>query len=445
MAQFFEMPQASPTMEVGTILSWRKAEGDALEPQDVLAEVETDKAAMEIEIFDSGYLLKILEGEGAEVPAGRPIAILGSSPDEDISELLASFEALSQQSDSTETTPSQAKDDTPTPAPAPATPSTPTVATGPVGGGLQPFTWQGRDLIDGLMEMPAFSVDDGESVPVPTGRVRASPAARRAARAKGVSLDHVRGTGPRGRVTRADVERSGGASTNIPVHDAPPTVVKNTQMRKTIARRLKASAQDVPAFYLTACFDCDQLVGVRTQMKEAGVKVSYNDLVIKACALALRDVPEVNASWGEDAITRHNNVHVGVAVALPDGLITPVIRHADAKGLSTIAGEVRSLAGLAKERKLEPHQYQGSTFTISNLGMMGIEEFTAIINPPEAMILAVGSMQQEAIVDDEGMLSAGWRMRVTLTCDHRVVDGALGAQFLKAVRTYIEQPVRMLL
>ena len=378
--------------------------------------------------------------EKEPVPAGRPIAILGSSPDEDISELLASFEALSQQSDSTETTPSQAKDDTPTPAPAPATPSTPTVATGPVGGGLQPFTWQGRDLIDGLMEMPAFSVDDGESVPVPTGRVRASPAARRAARAKGVSLDHVRGTGPRGRVTRAE-ERSGGASTNIPVHDAPPTVVKNTQMRKTIARRLKASAQDVPAFYLTACFDCDQLVGVRTQMKEAGVKVSYTDLVIKACALALRDVPEVNASW--------ETLHATIMCMCGGGASGRTHHsrdpHADAKGLSTIAGEVRSLAGLAKERKLEPHQYQGSTFTISNLGMMGIEEFTAIINPPEAMILAVGSMQQEAIVDDEGMLSAGWRMRVTLTCDHRVVDGALGAQFLKAVRTYIEQPVRMLL
>ena len=340
MAQFFEMPQASPTMEVGTILSWRKAEGDALEPQDVLAEVETDKAAMEIEIFDSGYLLKILEGEGAEVPAGRPIAILGNSPDEDITDLIASFEALGQEPQSTEAPAPPPVEDAPAPTTAPVVTPPPTVQAGPVGGGLQPFTWQGQDLIEGLMEMPEFHVDDAEA-PATTGRVRASPAARRAARAKGVSLDHVRGTGPRGRVTRADVERSGGTTKAVPVHDTPPTVVKNTQMRKTIARRLKASAQDIPAFYLTACFDCDQLVGIRTQMKEAGVKVSYNDLVIKACALALRDVPEVNASWGEDAITRHNNVHVGVAVALPDGLITPVIRHADAKDLSTIAGEVR--------------------------------------------------------------------------------------------------------
>jgi pyruvate dehydrogenase E2 component (dihydrolipoamide acetyltransferase) len=445
MAQFFEMPQASPTMEVGTILSWRKSEGDALAPQDVLAEVETDKAAMEIEIFDDGYLLKILEGEGAEVPAGKPIAILGSSPDEDISELVASYEALKSAPAEAAAPKEEPASETTAPVspPAPAAPA-PTAPAVALKGGLQPVTWEGQDLIEGLMEVPGFVLEEGPS-PTNSGRLRASPAARRAARSRGVSLDRVRGTGPRGRVTRADVERSGSGGPTIPTHDSAPTVVKNTQMRKTIARRLKQSWSDIPAFYLTACFDCDNLVALRSQMKDAGTKISYNDLVIKACALALREVPEVNASWGEDAITRHNNVHIGVAVALPDGLITPVVRHADAKDLSSIAAEVRDLAGKAKDRKLEPEQYQGSTFTISNLGMMGIEEFTAIINPPESVILAVGSMQQEAVVDGDGMLGAAWRMRVTLTCDHRVVDGALGAQFLQAVRRFIEQPVRMLL
>jgi pyruvate dehydrogenase E2 component (dihydrolipoamide acetyltransferase) len=440
MAEFFEMPQASPTMEVGTILSWRKAEGDSLAPQDVLAEVETDKAAMEIEIFDTCYLLKILEHEGAEVPAGKPIAILGSSPDEDISELVASFEALKK------APAAKAPVETAAPVEAAAPPvqaPTPEPARAPVNGGMQPFTWEGKELMEGLMEMPGFELES-EAAPAPGGRVRASPAARRAARERGVTLDRVRGTGPRGRVTRSDVERSGGGSV-VPAHDSPPTVVKNSQMRKTIARRLKQSWADIPAFYLTACFDCDNLYALRSQMKAAGAKASYNDLVLKACALALREVPEVNASWGEDSITRHNNVHIGVAVALPDGLITPVVRHADAKTIPDIAAEVRSLAGRAKDRKLEPHEYQGSTFTISNLGMMGIEEFTALINPPEAVILAVGGMQQEAVVDEDGMLCTGWRMRVTLTCDHRVVDGALGARFLQSVRSFIEQPVRMLL
>jgi pyruvate dehydrogenase E2 component (dihydrolipoamide acetyltransferase) len=211
-------------------------------------------------------------------------------------------------------------------------------------------------------------------------------------------------------------------------------------MRKTIARRLKAAYLDAPVFFLTATFDCDNLVAHRAQLKEAGVRASANDILIKACALALRDEPRVNASWGEEAIIRHGDVHVGVAVALDDGLITPVIRHADQKALSEIGDEIRELAQRARAQKLKPEEYTGSTFTISNLGMMGIDQFTAIINPPEACILAVGGMDAVPVAID-GEIGIATQMKVTLTCDHRVVDGALGANFLKALRRYVENPV----
>jgi pyruvate dehydrogenase E2 component (dihydrolipoamide acetyltransferase) len=215
--------------------------------------------------------------------------------------------------------------------------------------------------------------------------------------------------------------------------------ISNSMMRRTIAKRLKASYLDAPVFFLNAKFKCDALVGFRSQLKEAGVKVSYNDIMIKAVARALRDVPAVNASWSDDAITRHGRVNVGMAVALPDGLITPVINDADTLGLSSISEQARSLATKARDKKLKPEEYAGSTFTISNLGMMQIEHFTAIINPPNSGILAVGSLQQEPVVEN-GELTVGYRMKVTMTCDHRVIDGALGAEFLLAVRKYIETP-----
>jgi pyruvate dehydrogenase E2 component (dihydrolipoamide acetyltransferase) len=307
--------------------------------------------------------------------------------------------------------------------------------------GLTAPSWAGKDVNSAIMEMPSFAYEAPQAAVADLPRsVRAAPAARRAARELGVDLTTVSGTGPRGRVLREDVEKahSKPAAAAAPAGPADE-VVRNSQMRKTIARRLKSVWLDAPVFYLTAQFNCDNLVPFRSQLKAAGVKVSYNDLVVKACAKALRDVPAVNASWAEDAITRHGAVHIGMAVALPDGLITPVVRNADQKGLGTIATETRDLATRARDRKLGPDEYQGSTFTISNLGMMGIEQFTAIINPPEAVILAVGSMQQEPVVVD-GALSVGWRMKVTLTCDHRVVDGALGAEFLQAVRRYLETP-----
>ena len=427
MAEFFLMPQASPTMESGRLLEWRVSEGDKLNPQDVIAEVETDKAAMEIEVFDPAVVLKLLRNAGDMVEVDTPIAILGQSDSEDISALLSDFES-GQSSTKTE-------------APAPA-------------------------------------------APAKADKHRAGPAARAAADELGVSLDKVKGTGPSGRITRKDIEAaaslnkpvkpaSGAGVTfpewdNRPLHDSimesPVSFVPdqpypkrrgrtngtaiaegvseqipNSMMRKTIARRLKESYLDAPTFFQTSTFDCDSLVAFRNNLKAAGVKVSYNDLMVKAVARALKDVPEVNASWGEEAITRHSDVHIGVAVALPDGLITPVVRHANTKGLAELSSEIRELAGKAKDRKLQPEEYQDSTFTISNLGMMQIDHFTAIINPPNAAILAVGSLAKEPVVID-GELTTGWRMKVTMTCDHRVIDGALGASFLLAVRRYIECP-----
>ncbi|MEC7987406.1 MAG: dihydrolipoamide acetyltransferase family protein [Myxococcota bacterium] len=428
MAEFFVMPQSSPTMEVGKLVGWTVKEGDSLNPQDVIAEVETDKATMEIEVFDPCVVLKILHPAGAEVPVFDPIAIIGKSADEDISDLLTKLAAGS---------------------PAPAQ-SEPAPEAAPI-----------------VNEAPS---------PV-SAPAKAGPAARKAANELGVNLQDVKGSGRGGRVLREDVERAikqaGGVESfawegqsvdssimepiigfvpnkaypkrrgraGVAKAEAAPesNAVPNSMMRKTIAKRLKASYLDAPTFFLNARFDCDKLVAFRTQLKEAGLKVSYNDLVVKAVGKALQDVPKVNASWTEDAILVHPNIDIGVAVALPDGLITPVVRGVDGKGLAAISSSTRELIGRAKDGKLQPDEYMNSTFTISNLGMMAIEHFTAIINPPNSAILAVGSMQQEPVVVG-GTLSVGWRMKVTMTCDHRVIDGALGAEFLLAVRKYIENP-----
>jgi len=445
MAEFFKMPQASPTMEVGRLLEWKVREGDELQPQGVLAVVETDKAAMDIEVFDRVVVLKLLVPADTDVKVDAPIAIVGKSKGEDISALVASLSApaapSAQGAGGTSGSPRNAP--LPSPAAPVATPAPVAPPSASSGAGLGARSWMGRPHTPGIEEMPPWDAGDA---PLAAGaepaRVRAAPAARRAAAEHGVDLSTVKGSGPRGRVLRSDVESApkAGAPASAPAPVvAASTAVRNSMMRKTIAKRLTAAWQDAPAFFLSARIDCDALVGFREALKAAGVTVSFNDILLKAVARALREVPEVNASWGEEAILRHNEVHVGVAVALPDGLITPVVRHTDTKGLAAIAAEVRALAGRAKEGKLKPEEYTGSTFTVSNLGMMGIEHFTAILNPPEACILAVGSLQQEPVVKD-GTLAVGWRMKLTLTCDHRVVDGALGARFLQALRKYLEAP-----
>jgi pyruvate dehydrogenase E2 component (dihydrolipoamide acetyltransferase) len=428
MAEFYNMPQASPTMEKGTLLKWLKAEGDALAPQDVIGEVATDKAAMEIEVFDAGVMLKHLVEEGAIVPAGYPIAIIGTKADEDIAALLTEFEAIrAAAAEPAAATAPQAQ--------APATPAAPVAPAAPAKIGYTPVRWMGQDLPSGIIEGPGIFT---MAIVGPTAR--ASALARRVALAKGVDLHSVPGSGPHGRVLKADVLASA-PQPPITMRPGDDTVVPNSPMRSTIATRLKASWLDSPAFYLTACYDCDDFVTLRTRLKAENPdqKVSYNDLLLKCIAAALVDVPEVNASWSDAAITHHGNVDIGVAVALPDGLITPVVRDADEKSVFEIATEVRDLAGKAKAMKLMPEQYTGATFTVSNLGMMNIEQFTAILNPPAGAILAVGALKQEAIVVD-GELGTGWRMRVTMTCDHRVIDGALGARFLAKLREYVESP-----
>jgi len=459
MAQFFEMPQASPTMEAGTILSWKKKEGEALKPQDVIAEVETDKAAMDIEVFDAGVLLKILAQEGEEVPAGRPIAIIGKDKGEDVAGLMSEFEKLksapakkAEAPAKEEPTngkaaaapaPEEQAEAAPEPEKAPEAKKSPPRTQAPrtpSGPGLQPLEWMGKRLDPALMEAPGTYAPAG---PV----VRASPLARKIADEKGIDIARVQGTGPNGRVTRIDVEtwQPGLLGRS---HGGPRRAdekVRITQMRKSIAKRLTAVHTTAPTFFLTAVLECDNLVQLRTQLVAAGMKVSFNDILIKACAKALAESPQVNASWGDDGITRYGSVHVGVAVALDDGLITPVVKDADRKAIDEIAGEVRELAERARAMKLQPDEYTGSTFTISNLGMMGIEHFTAILNPPEACILAVGALTKEPVVAENGSVVVHNRMRVTLTCDHRVVDGATGAKFLQVVRKYVENPVLCLM
>ena len=425
MAEFFRMPAASPTMEEGRLVGWKVNEGDKIEAGDILAEVETDKATAEIESYDPGVLIKILRQAEDMVAVNSPIAIIGKSMDEDISVLLSSFEAGGSTS-AAPTTPAQPEnlETTTVPSKTSAGPAALAKAdelgvdiksvegTGPrgrvmsrdvknaksTGAGVEGYRWAGKDLHDSIMELPLSFTPN---VNYPKRRFS-----------------------------------SGGSATDDGVLDE---VISNSMMRRTIAKRLKASYLDAPVFFLNAKFKCDALVAFRSQLKEAGVKVSYNDIMIKAVARALRDVPAVNASWSDDAITRHGRVNVGMAVALPDGLITPVINDADTLGLSGISEQARSLATRAREKQLKPEEYAGSTFTISNLGMMQIEHFTAIINPPNSGILAVGSLQQEPVVEN-GSLTVGWRMQVTMTCDHRVIDGALGAEFLLAVRKYIETP-----
>jgi pyruvate dehydrogenase E2 component (dihydrolipoamide acetyltransferase) len=302
----------------------------------------------------------------------------------------------------------------------------------------------GRAIPDAIMEplgvYVAAAADSGR-------RIVASPLAKAIAADKGVALQSVTGSGPGGRIVAADVEAAASApkaATVTTVAGKADTTVRATQMRKTIARRLTDVHQQVPVFYLTSTFDASGFVTLKEQAGKRGIKISYNDLLLKAVAQALVDVPECNAAWQGESILRRGAVDISVAVALPEGLITPVIRSAETKSVRQIATEVRELAGRAKEGKLLPEEYTGGSFSVSNLGMFEIDHFTAILNPPEAGILAVGSVQQVPVVEN-GALTAGWRMKVTMTCDHRVIDGALGARFLAALRGYVELPAMMVL
>ncbi len=440
MAIPVEMPKMSDTMVEGVLSAWLIEEGQKVAAGDVIAQVETDKATMDLEAYDDGVLLKRVIAAGAAVPIGGLIAVLGKEG-EDISAILAKYG--SGDGAAAQAAPAAAaQENAPIATAAEAQREAPVATTAPVAPAPQ------------------------EAAAPEGGRAKASPLARRMASEHGLELGGVRGSGPEGRIVKRDVEaamQAAPAQASAAPASAPPASASKqapgadyraqpiSQMRKAIARRLAQSKFTAPHFYLQVDVDMEEAAAFRNQMnaladKQGKAKVSFNDLITKACAVALRQHPYVNASWVEEAgeLRFHNRAHVAIAVAIEDGLITPVIRDADSKGLAQIAAETRELAGKARDKKLAPEDYEGSTFTTSNLGMFGIETFTAIINPPNSCILAIGAIRDEPVVKD-GAVVPGKRMKLTLSCDHRVVDGASGAAFLTAVKGFLEQPLTMLL
>ncbi|MHB1277291.1 MAG: pyruvate dehydrogenase complex dihydrolipoamide acetyltransferase [Bacteroidia bacterium] len=419
MAEIIRMPKMSDTMTEGVIVAWNKKVGDTVAPGDILAEVETDKATMELENYVKGTLLHIGIAAGAAVPVDAVIAIVGEKG-EDIQALLSA-------------------------APKPAAPATEKKA----------------EAASPAAETPAAEVAvpqvSKSSIPAPApvneghdGRIKASPLAKKLAEDKGIDISLVQGSGDFGRIVKRDIENyapgtvlSGAASPVVSGKESYDEQVVS-QMRKTIARRLAESKFTAPHFYLTMEIEMDRAVAARSSINDyADVKVSMNDLIVKAAAIALRKHPAVNSSWLGDKIRFNHHIHVGVAMAVEDGLLVPVVRFADQKSLSDISREVKVYSEKAKNKKLQPSDWEGNTFTISNLGMFGIEEFTAIINPPDACILAVGAVKETVIVKD-GQMRPGHVMKVTLSCDHRVVDGVVGSKFLLTLKELLEEPVKIL-
>ncbi|HEY4217507.1 MAG TPA: pyruvate dehydrogenase complex dihydrolipoamide acetyltransferase [Gemmatimonadaceae bacterium] len=422
MATKVFMEALSPTMEEGRLVKWIKNEGDAVKSGEPIAEVETDKAIMELVARGDGVLRKRLIGEGDSRPVGTLVGVIATA-DENIDALVASAGAPAES-----TPPAAAPAKAPESAPAAPAPQT-----------------QPQSVQPTLAPTPAPSGDSGSVV-------RSSPLARRLASDKGLDLAHVRGSGPGGRIIKRDIESAsaapsaGAAPMRAPASGNDFDDIPLTQIRKTIAKRLSESIGPIPTFYLTAEFDLTRATEMRAAMVEMGdeFKVSINDILMKAVATALAQHPEVNSHWLGDRIRQHNRVHLGMAVATPDGLIVPVIFDADRKRMSEISREAKELAKRARERKLKPEEYTGSTFSISNLGMFGIDQFTAIINPPEVAILAIGASTDVVVPDADGEdISIQKRIRVTMSCDHRAVDGAVGAAFLQTLRRLIENPLML--
>jgi pyruvate dehydrogenase E2 component (dihydrolipoamide acetyltransferase) len=430
MATRVLMPKGSDTMTEGKVLKWLKQEGDLVATSEPILEIETDKVNMEVEALSPGVLRRILVAAGEMVPVGRTLAVI-AAPQEDISGVLAEAAAEPAAAAPAEATP-----------PSSAAHAVEEKVAAPLTAGAPP---------------PVPAVLAPAMGPAVGGRVLASPMARRMAEEKGLDLSRIAGTGPGGRIIREDVERAA-APRLRKVESAPsalpPLPVRAPEgpefqdeplspMRKTIATRLAQSLGPVPHFYLTIEVDMRRAKELRESANtlDAELKLTYNDIIIKACAAALRLHPEVNASFRGDAIRRHNRVHIGMAVSIEGGgLITPVIRDADGKSLQQISRETKELVARARNRKLLPEEYTGATFSVSNLGMMGIDEFSAVINPPEGAILAVGAVAEKPVVA-EGQIEIGYRCRLTLSCDHRVVDGATGAKFLGTCKQILENPV----
>ena len=426
------LAKLSPTMEEGTIVKWSKKEGDPIKVGDVLAEIETDKANMEMEALGNGVLRKVLVPAGGKAPVGALIGVI-ADPGEDISAMLAEAAAAPAAA------PAPAVSAAPTPSPAVA-PAARRRRRGPGPRPLRPPRPPWRPAA-GSRRAPS----PGRSPRRRTCRSPPWPAAARPAASSSATSRATSPSPPAAASARAGAPAPA-ARPAVPVPSVVPgTAIPLTSMRRTIAKRLSESAFTAPHFFVTVEIDMDAAVSLREQLQRAeDVKVSFNDLVLKACAKALTRFPTVNASWTGEAIQTHAEVHVGVAVSLAEGLITPVVRNADRKHVVEISREVKDLAARAREKKLKPEEFMGSTFTISNLGMFDVTEFTAIINPPESCILAVGAVRKVPVVKDD-QLAIGHRMKVTLSSDHRVVDGALAAQFLAEVRRLLENPVGLLL
>ncbi|MFK7925175.1 MAG: pyruvate dehydrogenase complex dihydrolipoamide acetyltransferase [Bacteroidia bacterium] len=433
------MPRLSDTMVEGVIAAWHVKVGDSVSNGDLLAEIESDKATMDFEAPEDGLVLYIGVEDGGSIPVGTLLTIIGEKG-EDVSAL------IEQANNAAVATPEEAPVEEAAPAaeptPAPVVEAAP-VAPAPVAQAPQ------------VVAAPSSNGD---------GRVKASPLAKAMAKARNIDLSMVSGSGDHGRIVKRDIENfqmpaapasapvAAPAADETPAYVAPMIAgqesfeeVRVSQMRKTIARRLAESKFSAPHFYLTMEINMDNAIVARKQLNALSpVKISFNDMIIKASAAALRQHPKVNSSWLEDKIRYNHHIHIGMAVAVDEGLLVPVIRHADGKGLAAIAAETKVLGPKARNRELQPAEWEGNTFTISNLGMFGIEEFTAIVNPPDACILAVGGIKQTPIVKD-GEIVPGNVMKVTMSCDHRVVDGATGSAFLVTLRDMLEDPLRMLI
>ena len=410
------MPALSPTMKEGNLAKWVKKEGDKIKAGEVIAEIETDKATMEVEAVDEGTLGKILVAEGAEnVAVNSCIAlILNDGEDKKSLENYVSAQA-SKKVEETKIV-------------------------------------EEKKLVQSV-DNSAITIQNSAKNSSDSNIVKASPLAKRIAKEEGVILSQIAGSGPRGRIIKDDVlgfVKNGGSRLGV-VHRNPQEfyAIKNNNVRKVIAKRLLESKQTVPHFYLSCEFRIDKLNELRHSLNEVAeldengnptYKISVNDLIIKATAMALKKVPEANSSWSDDAILIYNNIDISMAVAIDGGLITPIIKNADQKSIQAISKESKQLAKKAREGKLAPEEFQGGTFSISNLGMFGIDNFSAIVNPPQSCILAVARAVEKPIVE-HGQIKIGHMMNVTLSCDHRVVDGAIGAEFLKALRRYIEHPI----
>jgi len=434
------MTQLSPTMTEGKIARWLKKEGDTLESGEVLVEIETDKATMEVEVIEEGILHKIIATEGTLIPVGAAIAVIAEDGEEVPADYMpeSSGEAPVLETTATEDIP-------PSPEPvAKAIASTPTA--------------KARSLTDEDKLAVARAAQDK--------RIKASPLARRLAKQKGINIAHIQGTGPRGRIVKADIEQAAKRGINLgaspsfvptairplptgpmPYHDDEYDAIENSMMRKAIARRLVESKQQVPHFYLSVDVSMDRLMDLRAQLNESAdgaFKLSVNDFIVKAVSKALVDVPAANASWTDTHTLQHKHAHISIAVAIEGGLITPIVRFSEQKGIVDISNEIKELAGKARKGELKPEEYTGGTFSISNLGMYGIKQFQAIVNPPEGAILAVGGTEERAVAEN-GQVVVKKMMTLTLSCDHRVVDGAVGAECLNAIKKHLECPASVLI